>query len=66
MSLVCSIRRDMLSSLSDNNGYIFGFDFFPEFVVPNVQALQNALSDPNYKQHVQPDEAIFIDVQNSR
>lgn len=42
----------MLPNLSDNNGFIFGSDPFPEFVATNVEALQNALPDLYYKQHV--------------
>lgn len=31
-----------------------------ELTVPNIEALKNALADPYYKSHVQPDEAKFI------
>lgn len=47
------------------NDHILDFDGFAEFVVPNVGSLQEALSDPYYRNHVQPDEAVFIDAKNS-
>lgn len=41
--------------------HILDFDGIVELVVPNVEALQNALADPVYRDKVQPDEEAFID-----
>ncbi|ETS75803.1 hypothetical protein PFICI_12747 [Pestalotiopsis fici W106-1] len=41
--------------------HVSDFDGHVVLTVPNLDALKNALADPYYKSHVQPDEAKFID-----
>ncbi|KAF7527510.1 hypothetical protein G7054_g10423 [Neopestalotiopsis clavispora] len=44
--------------------HVSDFDGHVVLTVSNIDALKNALADPYYKSHVQPDEAKFIDAKS--
>ncbi|KAI5261103.1 hypothetical protein E4T47_09513 [Aureobasidium subglaciale] len=48
------------------SSHIAEFDGYVELTVPNIDALKDAFQDPFYKSHVAPDEAAFIDAQETR
>jgi hypothetical protein len=41
------------------------YDGVVELTVPSIECLQEAFNDPYYFSHVQPDEKLFIDGENS-
>lgn len=41
------------------------YDGIVELIVPDIKCLQEAFSDAYYQEKVKPDEALFIDGENS-
>ncbi|KAF2106979.1 EthD domain-containing protein [Lophiotrema nucula] len=59
----CNQSEKIWTGLGGEN--VLDFDGQVELLVPNVECLQEALDDPYYKGHVQPDEEKFIDANKS-
>jgi hypothetical protein len=48
------------------SAHIAEFDGYVELTVPSIESLEAAFNDAFYKSHVAPDEAAFIDAEETR